>query len=83
VKKSRDGGEWSCAEIRVGGIFGARFAAVGFGHINDDSPWRVILAVGLAVDGRERAEEQTAGIGHDGGAASEERNVQTSKIMKG
>ncbi len=40
--------------------------AVGFRHVDDDSLW---LAGFFLLDGGEGAEEEVAGIGHDGSAA--------------
>jgi len=45
---------------------GSSSVAVGFRHVDDDSLW---LAGFFLLDGGEGAEEEVAGIGHDGSAA--------------
>jgi len=54
------------AGVGGNGHGGSSSVAVGFRHVDDDSLW---LAGFFLLDGGEGAEEEVAGIGHDGGAA--------------
>jgi hypothetical protein len=56
----------SCAEIGVGGILGARLAAVGARQIPDDLDSFAFI---FPLDGGEGVEKQVAGKGHNGGAS--------------
>jgi hypothetical protein len=67
MKRSRDGGKRSCAEILIGGVvgLGAGVVAVGAEQIDDDS---LGLVVNFLLDGGEGAKEEIGGVGHDGSA---------------